>query len=106
VSVQAIAWVLDEAPGVPARLLATLIVIANHADTYGKGAWPSQATMARQTRKSDRAVRADVLQLEELGLIVRGDQRIVLHIRSDRRPVVWDLPMPPRPEARFRQPVI
>ncbi len=101
-SVQAIAWVLDDAPDLPAHLLGTLIVVANHADTYGKNSWPSQGTIARQARKSERAVRNDLADLERRGLIVRGNQRLVLHIREDRRPVVWDLPMS-RQEADDRK---
>lgn len=92
-SVQAITWVLEHAPDVPAHLVATLIGIANHADQDGCGAFPGEAVLAHYTRKSDRAVRKDLKALEELGLIRRGDQRIVMHVPADRRPVVWDLAM-------------
>jgi hypothetical protein len=33
-------------------------------------------------------------ELTRLGLLLPGNQRIVAHIRSDRRPNVYDLPMP------------
>lgn len=92
-SVQAMAWVLDGAPDLPAHLVGTLMAIANAADSGGHNAWPSQETIGRQARKTVRAVRKDLAQLELLGLIRRGDQRIVMHIRPDRRPVVWDIPL-------------
>lgn len=99
-SVQTLAWVLEDAAvphddgtvtDVPAELVSTLLGLANHADQNGRHAYPSQATLAHYTRKSERQVRRDLTRLEELGLVRRGDQRLVLHIDPDRRPVVWDL---------------
>lgn len=90
-SVQAITWVLEEAADLRPHLVATLIGLANHAGSDGAGAYPSQATLARYARKSPRGVRNDLAQLEEDGLIERGDQRLVQHIAADERPVVWNL---------------
>jgi hypothetical protein len=90
-SVQAISWVLESAPGLKSHLVGTLIGLANHADNRGRGAYPSQATLARYSRKIPRNVRKDLAQLEEAGLIRRGDQRMVSHLSADERPVVWDL---------------
>jgi len=90
-SVQAIAWVLDEAPGLTARLMPTLLALANEANRDGANAWPSVARIARQARKSERQVRYDLRELERIGLIARGDQRLVSHLDSRYRPVVWDL---------------
>jgi hypothetical protein len=84
-------WALEEAPEVPAHLVATLIGLANHADRHGRGAYPSQATLAEYTRKTDRGIRNDLGALLEAGLIRRGDQRLVAHIAADERPVVYDL---------------
>jgi len=91
VSVQAITWVLEEAVDVRPHLVATLIGLANHADGDGRGAYPSQATLARYTRKTPRGVRNDLAQLEADGLIARGNQKLVQHIAADERPIVWDL---------------
>jgi len=91
VSVQAITWVLEAAADLRPHLVATLIGLANHADGSGKGAYPSQATLAGYTRKTKRGIRNDLSQLEEDGLIERGDQRLVQHIAADERPVVWNL---------------
>ena len=90
-SVEAISWALNDAPGVPAPLVVVLIGLANHAGPDGRGAYPSQATLARYARKDPRTVRRDLARLEALGLIRRGDQRLVEHLPADRRPVVWDL---------------
>lgn len=93
-SVQAITWVLEDAPGLPAHLVGVMIGLANHADRSGRGSYPSQALLAQYARKTERSVRRDLTELEELKLIFRGDQRLVQHLRGDERPVVWDLAMP------------
>lgn len=92
-SVEAISWVLNDAPDVPAQLVSTLIGIANHAGPDGRNAYPSQKTLAKYVRKDERTVRRDLAKLESLRLIRRGDQRIVEHLPKDRRPVVYDLGM-------------
>lgn len=101
-SVEAISWVLNDAPDVPPQLVAVLIGLANHAAPDGRGSYPSQPTLAKYARKSSRAVRDDLAKLEVLGLIRRGDQRLVSHLPTDRRPVVWDLVIgvPARPDDR------
>lgn len=91
-SIEAVSWALSEAPNVPPSCVAVLVGLANHADAHGRGAWPSQATLARYARKSERAVRADLAQLEALGLIVRAP-------RGSRRTIVWNLTMA-RPAER------
>jgi hypothetical protein len=91
VSVQAITWVLEDAPDLPPHLVGTLLGLANHADRHGRGCYPGQATLAFYTRKADRAIRKDLVQLLGLELIRRGDQRLVQHIAADERPVVYDL---------------
>lgn len=96
-SVQAITWVLEDAPGLPPHLVGVMIGLANHADRDGRGAYPSQALLSKYARKSERSVRRDLTELEEVvKLIWRGDQRLVQHLRADERPVVWDLAMPLR----------
>lgn len=90
----AVLWVLYDAGNVPPHLLSTLIVFAAHAGTDGRGAHPSAATVAMLTRKGERRAKRDIAELVELGLLAPGDARIVAHIRADRRPAVYDLPMP------------
>jgi hypothetical protein len=90
----AVLWVLDEAGDIPPRLVATLIAVARYADSHGRGAHPSAATIAAHIRKNERNTKKDLAELQRLGLLLPGDQRTVASIRADRRPFVYDLPMP------------
>jgi hypothetical protein len=90
-SIQAISWAIEDAPDVPPHLVSTLIGLANHADRNGRGAYPSQETLSHYNRKTERQTKRDLDDLQSLGLIRQGDQRFVLHVRPDRRPIVWDL---------------
>ena len=90
-SLKAISWVMDEAPVDDARELLILYALADHAHDDGTCAWPSQERIAERARCSVRTVRRHLQNLEERGLIERGDQNHVAHIRIDRRPIVWDL---------------
>lgn len=90
-SVQAMAWALEQAEDVPPHLVALLIGLANHAKPDGTAAYPGTARLARYTRKSERQTVRDLQELLDLGLIQLGDERHVAHIRADRRPTVYDL---------------
>lgn len=65
-SVQALSWVLENSES---RLADrhVLISIANHAERDGTGAWPSVATIAHESRLSDRQVQRSIVDLEALG---------------------------------------
>ena len=89
----AVLWALHEAPDVPARLVSTLIAVAVYASADGRGAYPSAATIAAITRKSETQAKRDLAELEKRGLIAPGDGRTVKDIRADRRPNVYDLAM-------------
>lgn len=69
----------------------TLIALTDHGDRQGRGCFPSAATLASIRSVSIRTIRRHLAQLEDAGLIERGDQRLVNHIDQDRRPVVWDM---------------
>ncbi len=98
-SVQAITWLLERAPDVKPHLVGTLFGLANHADQDGRAAHPSVGLLSHYNRKTDRATQNDLRELEhDLDLIRRGDQRRVMHIPEDRRPVVYDLAMAYAPE--------
>jgi len=107
VSVQAITWVLEDAPELPPHLVGTLLALANHADRGGRNAYVGQKLLGWYTRKDRRNARKDIDQLLKLGLIREGDQRIVGHLRADRRPIVYDLAMErtrgPRPNDEGMQ---
>jgi hypothetical protein len=92
-SKSAVLWALHDAPDVPPRLVSTLIAVAAYAGADGRGSYPSGATVAMLTRKSESQAKRDMAELEKLGLLQPGDERIVKDIRADRRPKVYDLPL-------------
>lgn len=99
---QATAWALyDVRPGtVTDGARFTLLALADHARPDGTGAWPYVANLAELLGTSERTVYRHLAQLEEAGLIRPGDQALVEHYPADKRPRVWDLAMPKRPDAR------
>jgi hypothetical protein len=90
----AVLWALDEAGDMPPRLVAALITVARYAGEDGRGAHPSAATVAACIRKNERNAKKDLAELQRRGLLLPGDPRLVAHIRADRRPAVYDLPIP------------
>lgn len=95
-SVQAIAWVLEEERRTKGATRLVLLALANHAGERkdgGSECWPSLATIAREANLSKtEVVRKALRELEGLGLIetrTKGapDQRIPL----DRRPNLYVL---------------
>lgn len=97
-SIQAMSWVMDDAPVENTTEMVVLYVLANHARKDGTCSWPSHATIADNTRCSRRTVIRHIKALEQRGLIYRGDQRHVGHLPADKRPVVWNLNMTMRRE--------
>ena len=92
---QASSWALRDAPvGGDTTKRMLLMALGEYADPAGRGARPSARTLAVLMHKDVRTVRRQLAALERAGVIRRGDQRLVSHIRPDRRPVVWDLAMP------------
>ena len=101
-SVDAVAWALRWAPVANAQEHVLLIALADRADEFGRAAWPYQDDLAARGRCSIRTARRHLAAMEKRGLIARGDQRLVAHLRSDRRPIVWDLDLSKRlPETPF-----
>lgn len=93
-SMQAMTWVMTDAPvGADTRARVVLYALANFARPDGTGAYPSIATLVALSHLPKRTVQLKLAQLEANGVIRRGDQRIVAHIRADHRPVVRDLAM-------------
>jgi hypothetical protein len=100
VSIESIVWALNEAP-IPrdrrdaSSLAVVLLGLANHADPFGRNAFPAVSTLVRYTRLSERSVQYALRALEKLRLITSSDPDIVAAYvkRSDRRPRGWDLAM-------------
>jgi hypothetical protein len=94
---------MDEAPGVPDWLVSTLTAVARFADEDGRGAYPSAAAVAKITRKSRTQAGRNMAALAARGLLLPGDPGLVKDIRADRRPNVYDLPMPRGASGRTPQ---
>ncbi|MFI9154537.1 helix-turn-helix domain-containing protein [Streptomyces sp. NPDC053367] len=90
-STEAMKWAIELAPPMPSQLVGTLVGLAYHADKQGRGAYPSLARLAAYACKSERSVRRDLRDLENLKLIRQGDQGKAAHIAADKRPTVYDL---------------
>ena len=93
-SMKALEWAMYDVPAemVKGALLRILLLLADHADTQGKGAFPSQKRIVALTGYSRRTIQNGLHDLETAGLIRRGDQRITEHL-GKYRPIVWDLTM-------------
>lgn len=84
-------WVMEHAPiNSPAEGMV-LYALADRASDDGTAAWPSMQWIADRACCSRQTVRRHLRAMEERGLIRRGDQNLVSHLRHDKRPVVWDL---------------
>ena len=72
-----------------------LLCLANYADQNGRSAFPSVSTLVIDTGLSERSVRSKLEHLENLGVITRGNQKVVVAYidRPDRRPVCYDIVM-------------
>jgi len=94
-SIQAMAWAIDQASVTDATARHVLLCLANYADQDGRAAFPSVGRLCEDTGLSPRTVRAKLDLLEKDGQIRRGNQKIVAAYieRPDRRPVCYDIVM-------------
>jgi len=86
-------WALQDAPVDDPTKVVILVALGDRAASDGTAAFPAQTEIAHRARCSDRTVRRHLRELEEMGLIFRGDQELVSHYDPRYRPVVWDLNM-------------
>ena len=68
-SVQAMSWVIEKS-GQKGSNLLVLLMIANHAHTDGTGAYPSVATLAAESRLTERGVQYILAKLESSSELV------------------------------------
>lgn len=84
-SVHVVSWVLEHSDAKLGERLV-LLVLADHAEHDGTNAWPAVATIARQTRLSERQVQRCLRALEARGEITKtgshraGAQRYGTHV--------------------------
>lgn len=92
-SLRAMLWALYDAPtdDLPAGAFRVLLALADHADDRGWNAFPHASTLAQRFGITTRSARRHLAALRAAGLIYEGDQRMVEHVRGDRRPVVYNL---------------
>jgi Helix-turn-helix domain len=68
-SVQAMSWVIEKSAQKGSNLLV-LLMIANHAHTDGRGAYPAITTLAAEARLTERAVQYILAKLESSSELV------------------------------------
>lgn len=93
-SLAATQWALTIRPDVVgAGAWRLLVHLSDYADPDGRHVFPHTERLAREVYKSERTVQRYLRELVEAKLIyaVARDQRLVEHIRGDRRPTVWRL---------------
>lgn len=90
-SLRAILWALNDAPVDDPTDALILTALAERAGEDGTAAWPAISEVAYRARCSVRTVHRRLPTLIEQGVLTLGDQRLVEHLRRDRRPVVYDL---------------
>lgn len=105
-SVQAMAWAIEQQDVADAPARHVLLCLANYADARGDSAFPSAGTLARDTGLSERTIRSKLDLLRELGVIVPGNQRVVAAYidRLDKRPVCYKLNLSRGAGAACRSP--
>jgi len=86
-------WAMEFAPPMPSQLVPVLCGLAYHADSKGRGSYPSVPRLAAYACKAPRQVRRDLRQLEDLKFIREGEQSKAAHLPADKRPTVYDLAM-------------
>jgi len=87
-------WASETAPVADTYERIIVMKLASHADDDGRGAYPSIPSMARAALCDTETVKRRLRALLKRGLIALGDQALVAHYRSDRRPKVYDLLIP------------
>lgn len=94
-SIEVVAWALNEARVEDPGTAAVLVGLANHADPDGTNAWPSVDRLAYYARMSPRSVRRHLGKLIADGVIaVDEDTRVRdAKTRADQRPTVYRLLM-------------
>lgn len=94
-SVQAMSWALSQQIITESHARHVLLCLANYADQSGRAAFPAVSSLALDTGLAPRTVQYRLRELEESGLIKRGNQAIAAAYitQRDRVPVCYDLAM-------------
>jgi Helix-turn-helix domain len=95
VNIPPVVWAVRQQTTTNPGAKLVLACLAAYSNRFGCGACPSVASLCRDSHLSERWVRSKLVELERLGLIVRGNQDIAEAKlgRRDRLPIVYDLVM-------------
>lgn len=95
-SVQAMAWAIEQQVAKHPTQRLVLICLANYCDKDGDSAFPAVSTLALDTGLSRRQVQRCLRSLEALRLIARSNRKLPLaHIgRADRIPECYRVLLP------------
>jgi hypothetical protein len=96
VSIEASSFVLGLSMG-QGNGIRKLILLgyANHADKFGRGAYPSTRTIADYAECDVRTVQRHLRWLIERGYLHEGDHQMVDHLDPRYRPIVYDVAISP-----------
>jgi hypothetical protein len=94
-SIQAVAWAIEQQEVTDPATRFVLVCLANYAGADGRSAFPSVLRLSRDTGLCERAVQYQLRRLIKAMLIQRGNQAIAAAniSRGDRRPTCYDLMM-------------
>lgn len=94
-SIQAMAWAIEQQEVTDSAARFVLVCLANCAGANGENAFPAIQRICRDSGLSESTVRRSLKLLEKASMIVRGNQAIATAYipRNDKRPVVYDLLM-------------
>lgn len=90
-SIKVTSWALNDAPVEDPVLVLVLVAMAERANDDGTTTYQSVDTIARKARISVRTCQRKLRELEDAGLIRRGNQDFTAHLKAGHRPVVYDL---------------
>lgn len=76
----------------PERLILFCLSEVAHDD--GKGIFLSVGTICRKTWMSESAVHRWLKKMIDKGVLLLGDQELVSHLPANRRPTVYEIPVP------------
>lgn len=95
-SIQAVAWAIEQQEVKDPRTRWVLVALANYAGAGGENAFPAIGRLARDTGLSERTVQRHIAILINASLIRPGNKAIVAAYvkREDRRPCIYDLLLP------------
>ena len=102
-SVRAYSYVMTVTRLIPSQIAQSLLAhLANHADKFGRHAFPSVPTLAADVHCSDRTVQRHLRWLERHGFIRKSrDLSRVGRIPEHKRPTVYELSLDERTRAVF-----